>query len=200
MNFKNLAFTLSVLLVFSGCESKSANEEDMISTPKEQKAEPKKEPVKKVKTEFVLKTTAGKNITLSFKNEGKVISIKEKEYQDKAILLDFFATWCPPCKAEIPHLNNLREKYKGKFEIIGILLEDGKPKEEVKDFMFEYNINYPITLDADNRGVAGVFGGVRSIPFMVMYKPDGSYNTHYTGAVPEEMIDINIQEALGMLK
>jgi hypothetical protein len=55
-------------------------------------------------------------------------------------------------------------------------------------------------VDADNRAVANVFGGVRSIPFMVMYTPKGEYSTHYMGAVPEEMIDTNIQDALGILK
>jgi thiol-disulfide isomerase/thioredoxin len=198
MSFRNLAFSIAILMVFSGCNSEEKSVENMVSSPKDS-VETTKE-VKKVKDTFELKTVNGKTITVTLKKDGKLLTIKEKEYQDKVILLDFWATWCPPCKAEIPHLNNLREKYKGKFEIIGILLEDGKPKSEVKDFMFEYNMKYPITLDADNRGVASIFGGVRSIPFMVMYKPDGNYNTHYTGAVPEEMIDINIQEALGMLK
>ena len=199
MRLNNWTFMIAIIIVFSGCDKKSTSDEAFVSIEKNSEIE-KKKSIKKVQSEFKLKTFDGKDITLTLNKEGKILSIKEKEYQNKVILLDFFATWCPPCKAEIPHLVNLRDKYKGKFEVIGILLEDGKDKNEVKDFNHTFKIKYPITVDADNRNVAGIFGGVRSIPFMVMYNPEGKYVTHYTGAVPEEMIDVNIQEALEISK
>ena len=66
------------------------------------------------------------------------------EGNDEAILFNFFATWCPPCKAEIPHLNNLSDKFKGKLKIVSVLMED-KSKDEIDAFMKKYKENFGIS-------------------------------------------------------
>ena len=76
------------------------------------------------------------------------------------------------------------------------MLEENKSNEEIKEFMEKNSIEFTITNSISNFKLAKEIGGVRSIPFMLIYDRNGDYSQHYTGAVPEEMIDIDIQRVL----
>lgn len=179
MKFKFITFfTIFSLIFFIGCDSKD----------EATKAELKKKELPR----FTLKTDAGQEIVLQATDKGIVF----KGYEGKAVLLDFFATWCPPCKAEIPHLNNLRAKYNGKFEIIGVLLEEDKSKAELTDFINEFKIQYPISNTPENFILAQAVGGVKSIPTMFLFGPKGEIVEKYVGMVPEEMLASDIDKAL----
>ncbi len=141
---------------------------------------------------FTLKDVNGNKIKVTPTKKGFIFS----NAKNKLVLVSFFATWCPPCKAEIPHLNNLQEKYKKDITIIGVLLEQNRDNDEIKNFINTYAINYTITNSPGNRQLAISVGGVSSIPFMIMYDKKGNYVTNYLGAVPEEMIDSDIESAL----
>ena len=117
------------------------------------------------------------------------------EGNDEAILFNFFATWCPPCKAEIPHLNNLSDKFKGKLKIVSVLMED-KSKDEIDAFMKKFKVNFGISYGENNFLFAKALGGVVGIPYMVLYKPNGEYATHYVGLVPEEMLESDINKVI----
>ncbi len=117
-------------------------------------------------------------------------------YENKIVIISFFATWCPPCKAEIPHLNNLQEKYKDDIQIISILLEENKTNDEIIQFMNYFNIKFKVMNSPANFKLSQIYGGVDTIPYMVIYDKKGNNVQHYKGAVPEEMIDADIQKAL----
>ena len=117
------------------------------------------------------------------------------EGNDEAILFNFFATWCPPCKAEIPHLNNLSDKFKGKLKIVSVLMED-KSKDEIDAFMKKFKVNFGVSYGENNFLFAKALGGVVGIPYMVLYKPNGEYATHYVGLVPEEMLESDINKVI----
>ena len=117
------------------------------------------------------------------------------EGNDEAVLFNFFATWCPPCKAEIPHLNNLNDKFKGKLKIVSVLMED-KSKDEIDAFMKKYKINFDVAYGEGNSRFAKALGGVVGIPYIVLYKPNGEYATHYVGLVPEEMLESDINKVI----
>lgn len=75
-----------------------------------------------------------------------------KEYhvggeQDKAILLNFWATWCDPCKEETPVLNELAEKYKDKLNIYGVNVTKNDQEKNVPEFIKKYNVIFPVMLD-----------------------------------------------------
>ena len=123
-----------------------------------------------------------------------------KGYEGKVILLDFWATWCPPCKAEVPHLNNLYKKYNGKFKIIGILMEEDKSNRDVNMFAKAYGVQYDIVNSSVNQEVAEAIGGVGSIPAMFLINTEGKIVNHYLGVVPEEMMDIDIKKAFKLDK
>lgn len=90
--------------------------------------------------EINLKLLSGTTMQITKRSNG--FDVKDGK---KATLYVFFATWCPPCKAEIPHLNNLSEKFKNELDIVGVLLED-KSEDEVKDFAQKYKIKYEVAV------------------------------------------------------
>ncbi len=119
-----------------------------------------------------------------------------KGYEGKILLLDFFATWCPPCRAEIPHLVNLQKKYKGKLQVFSILMEENKSNEEMEDFIDSFDINYPVLNSKENFFLSQALGGIKSLPTLVIYDKTGAYFTHFVGAAPEEMLESAIEKAL----
>ncbi|NOQ31245.1 MAG: redoxin family protein [Helicobacteraceae bacterium] len=138
----------------------------------------------------------------SFKVTKKANNFFVDGTQGKVVIFDLFATWCPPCKAEAPHLGNLQRKYKDELLILGITIEENKGNESLNAWKKEYNATYAFVNSSANqklsRAIASTIGvGERfGIPLMVMFK-DGKYITHYAGAVPEEMIESDIKVALG---
>jgi thiol-disulfide isomerase/thioredoxin len=183
MQFKTLAF-LSILsiLFFTGCDSKDKTEDN---------SEVKVEKVEK-KTEFQLKTTDNSIINIKVENEKIIL----KEYPDKIVLLNFFATWCPPCKAEIPNLIKLQEDYKNDLVVVSVLLEEMKTDEEILSFIKSYNINYTVVNSPENFELAKGLGGIKSIPTMYLINKENTVFQRYVGIVPNEMMEIDIKKVL----
>ncbi len=188
MRLKILLFI--TILFFIGCEEKkseSPKSESGAKISSEQIAEVKK-------SEFILKDELSSN---SYTLRQKDRNFKIDGVENKAILMVFFATWCPPCKAEIPHLINLQKNYKDDFLVVSILMEENKDSATLKTFMEEYGINYIVANGSDNVELAKAIGGVKTIPFMLLYDKDGNYARHYVGAVPEEMLELDLKKILG---
>jgi peroxiredoxin len=113
----------------------------------------------------------------------KVISttgqtISQRNYRGHVLILDFFATWCSPCRQSIPHLVELNRKYgKQGLQILGLSVgEDGE--RAVKTFTDEFSVNYPLALVIDS--TAADFG-VRSVPVMFLINKKGEIAEVYRG-------------------
>lgn len=180
MKFKTLAF-LSILsvLFFTGCDSKDKDDNNKTKIEKSE-----------FKSEFTLSTTESLPIDVKL-SENKIIL---KDYEGKIVLLNFFATWCPPCKAEIPNLIKLQNDYKNDFVVISVLLEEFKKDEEIKQFMKEYGINYSVVTGSENFELAKSLGGIKSIPTMFLLDKNGTIFQKYVGLVPSEMMEIDIKK------
>ena len=100
---------------------------------------------------------------------GNKVSLKSL-LSGKDIVLNFWAGWCPSCRAEIPHLIELAEKYKDKIEIVGINLEESK--ETVRSFIASNGIKYKILLDS--KGKVGKLYMVKFLPTNIIISKDGS--------------------------
>jgi len=183
--------TILTLVFFIGCGDKKKIDEDMVSTNTAETKAP----------EFNLKTPDGKNIDIVVKKDGWQF----KGYEGKVVLLSFFGTWCPPCKAEIPHLLNIKDKLKDKLQIIAVDVgkRDGgyNTKEELEEFIKRFNITYPIVTGPENRKLFSTVmelnpGG--SIPFMILFNRKGQYVQYYIGMKPEEMLFSDISQAINM--
>jgi thiol-disulfide isomerase/thioredoxin len=187
MQFKTLAF-LSILsiLLFTGCDSKEENEE---TTQQQQPA-----PVQKFErtTEFQLKTTNDAIINIKLENEKIIL----KDYPNKIVLLNFFTTWCPACKAEIPNLIQLQNSYKNDFVVISVLLEEMKTNEQIKEFIKEFKINYEVANSPESIELAKNLGGIKSIPTMFLIDKNNMVFQKYVGLVPTEMMEVDIKKVL----
>ena len=107
--------------------------------------------------DFTLPTLAGEQVTLS--------SLK-----GKVVFLNFWATWCPPCRAEMPSMERLYAKFKDKnFDILAVNLQE-EPKP-VKDFLTKNKLTFPVVLDTN--GKIGSVYGVRGIPTTYLIDKEG---------------------------
>ncbi len=187
MQFKKIAFfIISTTILFTGCDFK--NEEDEKN---------KKEIIKNRITKFKLKDQNLKEFNLKKTETGMIF----KELKDKVVLLNFFAPWCSLCKAEIPHLNNLKNKYTNNFEVIAINLGEKNGQitsnEKIQEFINEYKINYIVSNNTMNFDIADAMGGIKAVPTMFLFDPLGKTIQKYVGIVPEEMLETDIKRALG---
>jgi thiol-disulfide isomerase/thioredoxin len=137
-----------------------------------------------------------------------IVSDKKVIFQNTTepiFIVNFFATWCPPCTGQIPYLNDLQKKYKTDLFVIGILTHDTIVQSELETFMAKNQVNYFISNGVNNDAFANLLAYTLhlpnnfSIPLTVMYVK-GEYFTHYEGSVPVEMIEYDIQEAKKQLK
>ncbi len=200
MQIKKLAFFAILLtVVFTGCEDKETISADAIVSKNDTTKAVTQKTHDKVPKTFALKTHDSKEIFFTPNDKGWIF----EQYKGKAILLDFFGTWCPPCKKEIPHLNNLRKHFDGKFEIIALDIgnRDGSMNtpEQLADFIKQYDIKYPITFGKINNEIFASFRATNpngSIPFMVLLTPNGDFAQPYVGMVSEKVLKADIQKVL----
>lgn len=128
--------------------------------------------------------------------ESKGEVLKLSDYQGKIIILDFWATWCPPCRKGIPDLVELKNEFGEKgVEIIGISLDGvtrgGQTKNQIVPFMKDFNINYPVVHGDLN--ITNIYGGINSIPTSFVIDKDGYVVSRYQGLVEKSnyVNDIN---------
>ena len=104
--------------------------------------------------------------------------------KDKVILINFWATWCGPCRMEIPDFNELYKKYSDKgLEILGISISD--TKEQLVNFLKAYTIDYPVLYGSqgDMQKVIIDYGGVYSIPMSFLIGKNNEIKRIYPGAI-----------------
>jgi peroxiredoxin len=105
-------------------------------------------------------------------------SVSMDNYQGRVLVLDFFATWCQPCRKSIPHLVKMNQKYgKQGLQILG-MSADENGERVVASFAAEQHINYPVALAGD--AVTDVFG-VRSVPVMIVIDKKGKIAEVFRG-------------------
>ena len=108
------------------------------------------------------------------------------DLRGKVTLINFWATWCGPCRIEIPDLIKLQKQYKDHLQVIGVSVDEG-PVEEVKQFAMQYRINYPIvmTTPAINRQ----FSGIAAIPTSFVIDPEARIVQTHVGLISASVIE-----------
>lgn len=135
------------------------------------------DPSKNIPPDFTLTTLDGETITLS-------------EYAgEKAVVLDFFATWCPNCRRDMPRLNKMYEEHKDQIEVIGINLQESSKK--VRKYIDDTGITFPIVLDPS--GSVSRDYGIRYTNFHVLINKAGEV----VGVVPG---DISERDVLSLIE
>ena len=178
--------TIPLFLFFSfiiiGCQNKNVNDEpattkDNSNTGSQYTATTTTNSSEAMAPDFVLTDTKGNQIKLS-------------DYRGKVVILDFWATWCPPCRRGIPDLIDLQKTYKNKLAVIGISL-DTDSKKDVVPFIKEYGINYKVAYGDNN--VVQKYGNIQSIPTTFIIDQNGKIVNSYIGLQRKETFENQIK-------
>ena len=122
--------------------------------------------------------------------------VASSSFKGKVVILDFWATWCPPCKEEIPHLVNLQAKYRDQgLAIVGLSLDAGGARD-VKPFAEEHDVNY--TMLIANGEVAKSYGNVAAIPTTFVIDRDGKIVQRFIGYTAPEVFEQAIKPLLAL--
>lgn len=135
----------------------------------------------KLAPEFSLKDASG-------------IKRKLSDFRGSVVIIDFWATWCPPCREEIPHFVELYNQYKDQgLEIIGVSM-DQSPERVIPGFIEKNNINYTILFGEDK--VYDLYGGINAIPTTFIVDKDGNLVRKYMGYKEKGVFEQDIKELL----
>lgn len=170
-------YIMFVSITISGCNNKETNPDvaadkdfsNVVSNDGKKAAD------------FELKTLEGKSIKLS-------------DYQGKIVIIDFWATWCPPCRKGIPDLVELQNEYKDKLVVIGVSLDQQNTIQELDPFMKKYGINYPVVLGTQQ--VVMDYGNIQAIPTSFLVDQSGNIVDTHVGLVPKSTYSNMIDKLL----
>lgn len=131
--------------------------------------------------DFTLKTLDGKNVKLS-------------DYKGKVVIIDFWATWCPPCRKGIPDLISLQNEFKDKLVVIGISLDQQNTLKDLAPFIKQYGINYPVVLGTEK--VVQDYGNIQAIPTSFIIDQSGNIVDTHVGLVSKSNYTNKINQLL----
>ena len=135
-----------------------------------------------VAPDFELQSLDGKQVRLS-------------DYRGKAVLLNFWATWCAPCKIEMPWFVDLQKQYASQgLQVIGVAMDDSG-EDAIAKFAKEMGVNYPVLIGKESVGDA--YGGVEFLPTTFFIDRQGKVVERVFGLVGHSDIEDNVKKALG---
>jgi thiol-disulfide isomerase/thioredoxin len=125
--------------------------------------------------------------------DGKPLS--PADFHGKVVLLNFWATWCGPCRAEIPDLVELQKKYKDRLQIIGLIVDDDD-EDAIKKFIAEFGINYPVAIAPDETRLQ--YGGIAALPTSFVIDAEGRVVQKHEGLRDPVLYEVEIRSLLGL--
>ncbi len=138
-------------------------------------------PNAKTASDFTLPALDGKKVSLS-------------QFKGKVVLLNFWATWCGPCKAEIPGFVELQAQYKNDLVILGLSVDD--PADKAKAFADQYKVNYPMVLGLGHDEIQDAYGPIYGIPASFLISRDGKVCKRHLGIAPKSQFEREIKALL----
>jgi thiol-disulfide isomerase/thioredoxin len=115
-------------------------------------------------------------------------------FKGRVVLINFWATWCGPCRAEIPSLVELQEKYRDDLTVLGVSIDD--PAEKLKPYAAEFKMNYPVLVGNGHQDMQDAFGPLYGIPVSVIVGRDGKIAKKHSGIATKEQFEREIKALL----
>jgi thiol-disulfide isomerase/thioredoxin len=125
--------------------------------------------------------------------DGRTIS--STAFRGKVVLINFWATWCPPCRAEIPDLVALQEKYRDQIQVVGVS-EDEAPPEVVKRFATEHRINYPVVMTTPE--IEKLFPGIGALPTSYLVDRESRVVQKHVGMLTAKTTEYEVRHLAGL--
>ena len=120
--------------------------------------------------------------------------VKSSDFRGKVLILDFWATWCAPCRVEIPHFVELQKQYGGKgLMVVGVSLDEQGP-DVVKEFVKQFRVSYPIV--SGNEKVAEAYGEINGLPTTFVIDREGRIVGRHIGYNDKETFEKEVQSLL----
>lgn len=126
--------------------------------------------------------------------DGKTLSLSD--LKGKGVIVNFWATWCPPCRAEIPEMIVLQKEYGEQFTFIGVAIND--QEEKVKAFVAQKGLNYPVAMDNGLSALYGklIQGGLQSVPTSFAIDKNGTIVDVIIGMADRAKFEAMIKKTL----
>jgi|SRR5450432_1112868 cytochrome c biogenesis protein CcmG, thiol:disulfide interchange protein DsbE len=121
--------------------------------------------------------------------------LKLDAYRGKVILLNFWATWCGPCRAEIPSLIELQKRYKDRLQVIGLAVDE-EDDSAVQKFAASESINYPVAMTPPEIRVA--YGGIMALPTVFVINPEGRIVQKHVGLFNPALYEMEVRALLDL--
>lgn len=116
------------------------------------------------------------------------------DWRGKVVILNFWATWCGPCRYEIPELVRLQKEFQGSLQVVGLSVDEA-PAAQVKAFIDQFSVNYPVGIASDK--VQNEFGGILALPTSFVLDRNGRVVQKHVGLVPEDYYTAEIAYLAG---
>ncbi len=172
-NLKNLALKAALVLVVGAAVT-------YVFATRNQASEPVALGERKQVTQFALPDLAGHEWKLT-------------DYRGQVVLLNFWATWCAPCREETPGLVNLAGRYRSQgLQVAGVMMDDDKDAP-VREFVKEYNVGYPVLVPPPN---SSLLSAISLLPTTLLFDRHGRVARRYEGAVSESQFRKDIEAVL----
>jgi thiol-disulfide isomerase/thioredoxin len=120
--------------------------------------------------------------------------VKLNGFPGKVLIINFWATWCQPCKAEIPDLVALQAKYQDDLVVLGISVDD--TAEQIKPYAIQYKVNYRMLVGNKREDVQEALGPLMAVPVSVIVDRDGNIALKHTGIATREQLETEIKALL----
>lgn len=125
--------------------------------------------------------------------DGRIV--RSGDFKGKVLILNFWATWCPPCRAEIPDLVALQEKYRDAVVVLGISLDEA-PAADVRAFAERYHVNYPIAMATP--AIYESFPGLGTLPMSLIVDRDGLVVQKHVGMLNAALTEAETRVLAGL--
>jgi thiol-disulfide isomerase/thioredoxin len=122
------------------------------------------------------------------------VDVKLATFKGKVIVLNFWATWCPPCELEIPDLVEIQKAYPDDVVILGVSIDD--TAEQLKPYAAEKQMNYPVLVGLDHEDLQDAYGPMFGIPVSVFIDRDGVIAKRHSGIFSKEQFEREIKALL----